>query len=121
MRKILIVEDEKDISFFLKRAFQADLVKEAASLSEALLLDKEFDPHVIILDINLPDGSSLNAIRQFREHTPQAKIILISAANDNLEQEYKAYGAMAFVKKPFTAASIKELVASIPIETKTHS
>jgi len=121
VRKILIVEDEKEISFFLKRAFQTDLVKEAASLSEALLLDKEFDPHVIILDINLPDGSSLNAIREFREYTPQAKIILISAANDNLEQEYASYGAMAFVKKPFTAASIKELVASIPIETKTHS
>ncbi len=113
MKKILIVDDEEDITFFLKRAFHTELVKEVGLIADALLITGEFSPNVIILDINLPDGVSLNSISKLKELSPSSDIILISAANDYLEANYKTYGAAAFLKKPFSTDSIKELVASL--------
>lgn len=113
MKKILIVDDEADITFFLKRAFSNEIVKEVGLLADALSVTKDFSPNFIILDINLPDGVSLNSIDRFMELSPLSKIILISAANDHLESDYKDYGAVGFFKKPFSTASIKELVESL--------
>lgn len=113
MKKILIVDDEADITFFLKRAFSNEIVKEVGLLADALSVTRDFTPNVIILDINLPDGVSLNSIGRFMELSPSSKIILISAANDYLESDYKDYGAVGFFKKPFSTASIKELVESL--------
>lgn len=113
MKKILIVDDEADITFFLKRAFSNEIVKEVGLLADALSVARDFTPNVIILDINLPDGVSLNCIGRLMELSPLSKIILISAANDYLESDYKDYGAVGFFKKPFSTASIKELVESL--------
>ena len=60
--KILIVEDEPDI----RKTLQYNLAKEsydvatAGSISEAKSLTNQNQPHLIILDLMLPDGSGLD-------------------------------------------------------------
>jgi DNA-binding response OmpR family regulator len=64
-----------------------------------------------VVDINLPDGSGLNLIREVKKVSPDAGIIVVSARNsvDN-KVEGLALGADDYLTKPFDMA---ELVARI--------
>ena len=69
MNKILIVDDEESIrkvlGLFLKK--QGYKVSSAEKLSEtySILKKQEFD--LILLDINLPDGNSLEFMKKIKE------------------------------------------------------
>ena len=108
--KILIIDDEKDIRFLLKRFLVSHdySVNEAESLRKGFELFKETDPEIIILDVNLPDGSGINYAKEFKKSVKV--LIFISADHDHLTQNYKQYGGDAFLKKPFAA---NELLTAI--------
>ncbi len=102
--KILIIDDEQDICFLLKRQLRVNqyIVQDASNLTEGYIKFKEFEPDVLILDINLPDGNGAENAYKFKELYKNASIILISADNDQLNNKFTNYNANAFLKKPFT-------------------
>jgi DNA-binding NarL/FixJ family response regulator len=57
-------------------------------------------PDVVVLDLNLPTMSGLEACRRIKEAVPLSKIVLITAADDDAVRE-RAFelGASAFVLK----------------------
>ena len=65
---ILVVDDEPDIlefvSYNLER--QGYLVYQARSGREALLVAKDYNPHMILLDIMMPDLDGVTTCQQFR-------------------------------------------------------
>jgi two-component system, OmpR family, response regulator len=106
---ILIVDDEVDICFLLAgmlrtRSHQAVF---AHTLSDGFEKLKQVTPTILFLDINLPDGNGLEAIRQFKALNPSMKIIMISAYDGGTERaKAESEGATAFISKPFTPAII---------------
>src|SRR5688500_8266130 len=113
---ILIVDDEVDISFLLAGMLRARSYNAvfANSLSQAFEKIKTFTPQIMFLDINLPDGSGLEAIRQFRVLLPSVKIIMISAYDGAQERsKARAEGAMEFISKPFTPDAIYKIVQKV--------
>ncbi|MEO6302395.1 MAG: response regulator, partial [Bacteroidia bacterium] len=81
-KKILIVDDEKDIRFLLKRALSSHdySVSEAENLKRGLELFDQTQPDIVILDVNLPDGNGTYYARKFKNDTNA--VIFISADND---------------------------------------
>ncbi len=110
---ILIVDDESDIRFLLQRFFISKnyRVKEADSLKKGVQLFKDIHPDVVILDINLPDGNGIQQAHQFK--TDKNILILISADNDQLTQEFEDYSANGFLRKPFTPNDLLYLIDQI--------
>jgi DNA-binding response OmpR family regulator len=102
--KILIIDDEQDICFLLKRQLKLNqyLVQDASNLTDGYIKFKDFVPDVLILDINLPDGNGAENAYKFKELNKNTSIILISADNDQLNNKFTNYSANAFLKKPFT-------------------
>jgi DNA-binding response OmpR family regulator len=102
-KKILIIDDEEDIRFLLKRFLSAHNfeVAEAENLKQGFEMDAKNEPSIIILDVNLPDGNGIHYARQFKKQG--RLLIFISADNDQLTQDYKKHGADAFLRKPFNA------------------
>lgn len=110
MTHCLIIEDDLDIQFLLKRMlqnmeFESDC---ATSLLEALdyICQKEYS--IIFLDNNLGDGLGIDFITTIKVHLPHSKIIMVSA--HDLGDKIKALnrGANHFIDKPFTYNIIEQ-------------
>jgi DNA-binding response OmpR family regulator len=112
-KSILIVDDESDIRFLLKRFFISNhyVVKEAENLKKGIQLFNDIHPDIVILDINLPDGNGIQHASHFK--TEQSILILISADNDQLTQEFENYDANGFLRKPFTPNDLLCLIDTI--------
>src|SRR5699024_12610375 len=85
--RILVVEDDIDISQLIKTAlFKEGLseVKLAGTLHEGLELFNSFSPNLVILDIMLPDGEGYELCKVIRteSHIP---IIFLSAKSDEID------------------------------------
>lgn len=107
MKKLLIIDDEKDIcsmikSFLRKEPFN---IKEAHNLEDGLIALEDFEPDVLVLDNNLPDGQGLNKIAFIKKHYPQTKLLLITAFS-TIKEEALANGADGFIPKPFKLSTL---------------
>jgi len=112
-KKILIIDDEADIRFLLKRALTSHKfsVIEAGNLKKGLELYIENQPDIIILDVNLPDGNGIYYARKFKNENNI--VIFISADNDKLAEGYKELGANGFLKKPFVINQLLEVINQV--------
>ena len=116
--RILVVDDEPAI-----REYEASLLGElghevlvAADGAEALELAVAKEPHLILLDIMMPELSGIEVCRQLRAdpRTSEIRVIVVSAvdAKRALEESIIA-GADDFLAKPIHALELMVRVRSI--------
>lgn len=89
---------------------QHRLIREAASVCEALHLLEEFLPQLILLDVRIPDRNGLGAIRSVKAENQSIAIIILSMHPD-LEAEALATGADAFIGKSDPPEKLMEALA----------
>src|SRR5215475_2882099 len=111
--KILIVDDEPMIRWTLNEALRGwdyDTV-EVGTVAGALASFEAERPAAVLLDINLPDGSGLDALREIKKRQPQAVVIMITA-NVLVGDTIAALrgGAYDFIGKP---VNLNELQVTI--------
>ena len=113
LAKILIVDDEVDICYFLsrnltKRNFSVSYVH---SLTDAETRIQQEDPEILLLDNRLPDGYGINFITKIKNSNPNLKIIMITA-HDTPQDRARAYnnGADFFLSKPFTITEVNNVI-----------
>lgn len=111
-KKILIVEDEKDIAniieFNLQRAGFETI--ETGDGNEGLRMALEQAPDLILLDVMLPGLDGFEICRRVREQS-QVPIIMLTAREEEADKIYGLeLGADDYVTKPF---SNRELIARI--------
>lgn len=103
LKKILIVDDEQMIRWVLSQALSewSYVPTEAADIQTALELFDTEQPTLTLLDISLPDGSGLNALRTIKLRRPNANVIMITG-NVLVENAIAALraGACDFITKP---------------------
>jgi two-component system, OmpR family, response regulator ResD len=112
-RTVLVVDDEPTIAEivarYLERAGYATEI--APDGLEALRLNVERRPDLIVLDLMLPGLGGLEVLRRLRESNPQTPVILLTAKG---EQNDKLVGLRSgaddYVVKPFSPG---ELVARV--------
>ncbi len=112
-KKILILEDDKDISFLLTDLLATEGYEVKASSSDKFLEWKDFSPDVILLDywLNGVDGKIL--YEKIRKHPnfKNATTILLSAVNNILEIASEL--DIDYIKKPFDIDELLEKISSI--------
>jgi CheY-like chemotaxis protein len=86
--RILVVEDDKDLARVIGEVFARDMVtvKLAYSLQEALDACFSFQPHLLVLDISLPDGDGFNVVYWLRQHENLARLPLVVYSGRELSQ-----------------------------------
>lgn len=114
-KKILVVDDEPDVRFILQSMLRGKGFDTAQSdcISVCLQQLDDFQPDIIILDIDLPDGSGLETLPIIKSKNPGVTVIMNSAL-DTSENRMKAeeYGADAFLGKPINKKLLLELLAA---------
>ncbi|MBV9368258.1 MAG: response regulator transcription factor [Frankiales bacterium] len=111
MKKVLLVDDHDLIRQGLRRAFERaedfTVVAEASSVAEGLAVAAQHEPDVVLMDIRLPDGSGLDAVKKLRAANPQMGIVVLTmyAGDEHLFGALEA-GASAFVPKDAPAEDV---------------
>ena len=105
---VLIVDDQAPfraaMKAVLKRATEFELVGEAANGTEAVSLEQELSPALVLMDINMPEMNGIEATRTMVSRHPDVIVILCSTydAND-LPPEVATSGARAYLNKEHLA------------------
>lgn len=103
LNKILIVDDDSSIRFALREALRSWNYEsaQAANLAEARRLFPEEEPNVVLLDIDLPDGSGLDFLTEIKSEQPDAIVVMITGNVDvtNTVASLRG-GAHDFIGKP---------------------
>ena len=111
--RILVVDDEPNILDVIAMAlrFQGFEVETAANGREALAGVRSFQPHLMLLDIMLPDMEGFEVARRLGAERAGLPIVFLTA-RDTTEDKVRGLtmGGDDYVTKPF---SLEELVARI--------
>jgi two-component system response regulator NreC len=76
------------------------VVAEAGTVPDAVMKTRAIRPGVLVLDLNMPGGSSLDAIPQLREEAPGTAIVVLTMQNDPaFARKALQAGAAGFVLK----------------------
>ena len=115
MDTIFLLEDDQTLGRGIVMALEAPgrTVTLAGSLREgrAVLARERFD--LLILDINLPDGSGLELLRQLRAAGNSTPVILLTANDLELDEVTGLEaGADDYITKPFSLAVLRARVAA---------
>ncbi len=120
MKRILIIDDERPLlesleMFLTEKAYA---VRCATTAKEGIRQCAAFDPHVIVLDIRLPDMNGLDVLQEL-VRTGRRNIIIITAFHD-MDTTIKAikFGAFDYIPKPI---DVEELDSAIEKALKTST
>ncbi len=103
METILIIDDEIDNTKILSMSLRIDgyAVLTASSGEEGLSVFHEKKPGIVITDIRMPGMDGLEVLRQIRQATDFAEVIIITGHGDiDLAIEALQNGASDFINKP---------------------
>jgi len=118
--KILVVDDEQMIRWTLSEALRGWGYEPVAvaTVADALTSFDSEQPAAVLLDINLPDGSGLDVLREIRTHQPDAVVIMITA-NVMIDDTIAALrgGAYDFISKPINLDELQVTIRN-GIETQ---
>ena len=113
MKHILLLEDDAALGQGIRYALENDGVQvelcTALAQAQSILPGRDFD--LLILDVNLPDGSGLDLLRDVRRRHSSVPVILLTA--NDLETDIVVgleSGADDYITKPFSLAVLRARV-----------
>jgi pilus assembly protein CpaE len=113
--RVLIVDDIAETRENIRRLLQferdMEVVGGARNGKEAITMARETQPHVIIMDINMPDMDGITATEAVLKELPSAQIVILSVQSEpDYMRRAMLAGARDFLPKP---PSADELVSTI--------
>jgi two-component system nitrogen regulation response regulator GlnG len=132
MPKLLVIDDEESVCYSFRRVFEGNSVQvvTACTAKEGLQAVQDQAPDVIVLDIQLPDRSGLDAFDDIQKLAPKRPVVFITAhGTTDTALEAMKRGAFDYLIKPvdldrlssildraFEAARLMSVPAVLPDE-----
>lgn len=119
LQKIMMVEDDLDIQTVAQLALETVggfEVKICSSGQEALSEVSEFAPHLILLDVMMPEMDGPTTLKRLRETDIAKKIPVIfmtAKAQAHEVEHYKNLGALDVITKPFDPMTLSNQIKEI--------
>lgn len=117
MAKILIVDDSKTSRKILRSILTDnghEIIGEAINGKEAISKFVELQPDITTMDITMPVMDGLEALREIKDISKDAKVIMVTAAGQKSKMvDAIKYGAIEFLIKPFEASQIIEIIDKV--------
>ena len=121
--RIVLADDHSVVRSGLRLLLDAEegfeVVAEASDIDSAGRYVRGHHPSVLVLDLNMPGGSSLEAIPKIREQSPETQIVVLTMQQDPaFAREALSGGAIGYVLKD---AADDELVGAVRLASRGES
>jgi DNA-binding response OmpR family regulator len=115
LAKILVVDDDPAIRNLIQRFLskQNYQVESAEDGKTALAVFEQFNPDLVILDVNLPDAIGYNLCEEMQTRTKVFVLMLTSRADEADKIRGFSQGADDYLTKPFSLAELEVRVGAI--------
>jgi len=84
--RLLLVDDHRVVRLGLAALFRTvphfQVAGEAGTAAEALVEAQRCLPHVVLMDVRLPDGSGIEACREIRSALPDTRVVMLTSYSD---------------------------------------
>jgi DNA-binding NarL/FixJ family response regulator len=119
----LIADDHgvvrQGVSLLIKELFLKADVYQAGNFKDTFKVLKETKIDLLVLDINFPDGNSLNSIAEIKSIQPDVKILIFSAYDEDIyAMRYLNAGATGYLNKGSSEEEMKQALKSMLISGK---
>jgi DNA-binding NarL/FixJ family response regulator len=116
--RVMVVDDHPiwrdGIRSDLEDSGCATVVAEATDGGEAIELARESEPEVVLMDLQLPTVSGVDAIRQIVEESPGTRVLVLSASGEEADVlEAVKVGAIGYLLKSATREEIVDAVCRV--------
>lgn len=117
-QKILIVDDDPNILYAIRMIFEDEgyVVVEADCGRKGIEVFNGENPHVVFVDVTMPDISGLDVTKKIREHSDIPVIVITGYGTMETAIKAVQLGAYEYITKPLDAEKIR-LVAKRALET----
>lgn len=110
--RVVLVDDvsalRRLVRFVLEEDARFEVVGEAANGRDAVEVVARTVPHLVLLDLSMPEQDGLETLPQLRKAAPACKVVVLSGfTEDKMAQVAKRLGAASYIEK---GASPDELV-----------
>lgn len=112
-KRILIIDDEKNIRIALKQCFKGENYKvEMANDGEEAIEKLKNDRYdLILMDYQMPNKNGLEVLEDIRKNNIETRVIIMTAYGTvDIAVDSMKLGAVDFISKPFTIAKVKDVV-----------
>ncbi len=112
--RVLIADDQTIIRVGLIKLFEGhdiEVIGEATTGDDALAKTLELKPHVLLMDVMMPNTDGLDTLEKIRDQSPQTRVVMMSAHdNPTYVARSVALGAEGFVLKD---AACDEIISAM--------
>jgi DNA-binding NarL/FixJ family response regulator len=114
---VMLVDDHALVRSAVRQALTAtdiEVVGEAGTAEEALLLAPELAPDVLLLDLNLPGTSGLGLLRELAPRLPDTKIVMLTISDDRRDlMDAVRNGAAGYLTKDLSPDALQRAIRGI--------
>lgn len=117
---ILLVDDDEILRSRLERSFQKRgyLVYTAGDREEALLVGRDYQPNLAVLDLKMPDLNGLHLLKELLDVSPRTRAVILTGYGSIANAvEAMKLGAANYVTKPADADQILAAFGNTPTTT----
>jgi two-component system NarL family response regulator len=115
--RVMLVDDHALVRSAVRQAVSApdiEVVGEASTADEALLLAPQLNPDVLLLDLNLPGASGFGLLRELAPRLPSTRIVMLTISNDRRDLlDAVRNGAAGYLTKDLSPDALQRAVRGI--------
>ena len=115
--RVLLVDDHALVRSAIRQALEAgdvNVVGEASSAEEALAMAPQLRPDVLLMDIDLPGLSGIEAVRELAPRLPDTRIVMLTASTDRRDLiEAVRHGAAGYLTKDLTGDALLRAIRGL--------
>ena len=115
-QRVLIIDDNEDARESLAKLLQflGHEVCLAPDGASGVAMAREFSPHLVLLDVALPDIEGYEVAKRIRALPNGAEVIIVAASGYEVKETAREAGMDAYLVKPLDIAKLQSLLKALP-------
>ena len=120
MINIILVDDHEIVRTGLKMIISKmpgiKILAEAENGNQAIEAVRNFKPDVVLMDVNMPELSGIEATRRISQHSPETKIIILTVHAENpFPAQLLEAGASGYLTKGCAAEELEKAIKTVAV------
>ena len=115
--RVMLVDDHALVRSAIRQALDApdiEVVGEARNAEEALELAPQLRPDILLLDIDLPGMTGIEAVRELAPRLPETRVVMLTVSTDRRDLlEAMRHGAAGYLTKDLTGEALLRAVRGL--------